>query len=89
MRILIEIGQQDLGEAMAAADAILAALARGGVRKPILLHGLDATVWPFVERAVREGHSTRVGLEDGSDLPDGSRAPSNADLVRAALRLAR
>jgi uncharacterized protein (DUF849 family) len=55
---------------------------------PILLHGFDDTVWPFVERAVREGFSTRVGLEDGSGLPDGSVAPSNAELVRAAVQIA-
>lgn len=89
LRILIEIEEQDLAKAMAAADGILEVLARAGMRKPILLHGFDRTVWPFVERAVRNGFSTRVGLEDGAALPDGVQAPSNAALVRAALRLAR
>ena len=50
---------------------------------------VDATVWPFVERCAREGYSTRVGLEDGRDLPDGSPAGSNADLVAAAVALMR
>jgi uncharacterized protein (DUF849 family) len=85
LRVLVEIGEQDLGEAAASADAILAALARGGLAKPVLLHGLDATVWPLVARAAREGYSTRVGLEDGAALPDGSAAPSNAALVAAAV----
>ena len=67
------------------ADAILAVLAEAGVRKPILLHGFDATVWPFVEHAFARGFSTRVGLEDGSALPDGTVAASNAALVEAAL----
>jgi uncharacterized protein (DUF849 family) len=89
LRVLVEIGEQDLGEAMAATDAILATLARGGLAKPVLLHGLDATVWPFVARAAREGCSTRVGLEDGAALPDGSAAPSNAALVAAALAVGR
>jgi uncharacterized protein (DUF849 family) len=89
LRMLIEIGQQPLDEAMAEADAILAVLARAGLRKPVLLHGLDATVWPFVERAAREGFSTRVGLEDGQALPSGKTAPDNAALVAAGAEIMR
>jgi uncharacterized protein (DUF849 family) len=88
LRVLIEIEEQTLDEAMPIADGILSVLALAELKKPILLHGFDGTVWPFVERAVREGFSTRVGLEDGSALPDGSVAPSNAELVRAAVRIA-
>ena len=84
LRVLVEIEEQALDEAMAAADAILAVLARAGLRKPVLLHGFDATVWPFVERAARQGFSTRVGLEDGFALPDKTATPSNAALVAAA-----
>ena len=87
LRLLIEIGEQDLGEAMAVTDGILVVLAEAGVAKPILLHGIDATVWPFVERALRAGCSTRVGLEDGRDLPDGGTATGNAELVAAAVAL--
>lgn len=85
LRVLIEIEEQDLDEAMAVADRILAVLSRAGIRKPILLHGLDATVWPFVERCARERLSTRIGLEDGDRMPDGSVADSNAALVAAAV----
>jgi len=49
------------------------------------LHGMDATVWPLVDEAFRRGFSTRVGLEDGAALPDGSMAASNAALVAAAI----
>jgi uncharacterized protein (DUF849 family) len=84
LRVLVEIEEQALDDAMAVADAILAVLARAGLGKPVLLHGFDATVWSFVERAGRQGFSTRVGLEDGSTLPDGTTAPSNAALVAAA-----
>lgn len=84
LRILVEIEEQGEAEAMAAADAILAILSRAGVKKPILLHGVDRMMWPFVERAARERYSTRVGLEDGATLPDGTTAPSNAALVAAA-----
>lgn len=89
LRVLIEIEEQNLADAMAVADAILEVLERARVKKPILLHGLDGTVWPFVERALRQGFSTRIGLEDGAALPDGSPAATNAELVGAALRLAR
>jgi uncharacterized protein (DUF849 family) len=88
LRVLIEIEEQALDEAMSIADQILSVLARAELKKPILLHGFDDTVWPFVERAARGGLSTRVGLEDGSALPDGSVAPSNAELVRAAVQIA-
>jgi uncharacterized protein (DUF849 family) len=65
LRVLIEIEEQALDEAMSVADGILTVLALVELKKPILLHGFDATVWPFVERAIQQGLSTRVGLEDG------------------------
>ena len=89
LRILIEIEEQalDAGDGGRRCDRD-GAEARG-IRKPVLLHGFDATVWPFVERAGRQGFSTRVGLEDGSALPDGTSAPSNAALVAAAAAIMR
>jgi uncharacterized protein (DUF849 family) len=86
LRVLIEIEEQTLDEAMSVADGILSVMALAELKKPILLHGFDATVWPFVERTVR--FWTRVGLEDGSALPDGSVEASNAELVRAAVQIA-
>ncbi|MGD9510617.1 MAG: 3-keto-5-aminohexanoate cleavage protein [Geminicoccaceae bacterium] len=87
LRVLVEIEEQDPAAALARADAVLAALAAAGIRKPLLLHGFDATVWPLVQRALALGLSTRVGLEDGAALPDGTPAADNAGLVRAAARL--
>ena len=87
LRILVEIEAQDLAAALAEADAVLATLDAAQIRKPRLLHGCDATVWPLVERAFALGLSTRIGLEDGSALPDGTPAADNAELVRAAVRL--
>ena len=83
LRYLIEINQQDLAEALAEVAAVDAVLARAPA-KPMLLHGLDATVWPLADAAFARCWSTRVGLEDGAHLPDGSVAPSNAALVAAA-----
>lgn len=84
-RILIEIDEQDLNTGLAIAQGIEAVLTRAGIRRPILLHGSDATVWPFVDLAADRRFSTRVGLEDGKHLPDGSQARDNAELVSAAV----
>ena len=88
-RILIEIEEQDPGVAREVADEITAVLDRAGVRRPMLLHGFDATVWPFVELAHQRRWSTRVGLEDGKYLADGTTAPDNAALVAAAVAIFR
>ena len=89
LRILIEIEEQDQGVACQLAEDIGAVLDRGGLRRPILLHGFDATVWHFVELARRRRWSTRVGLEDGKHLPDGTIASDNAALVAAAFAIFR
>jgi hypothetical protein len=52
---------------------------------PILLHGEESAAWPVLRRAQALGLDTRIGFEDTLLLPDGTYAPSNAHLVRAAL----
>ncbi|MBB3236499.1 3-keto-5-aminohexanoate cleavage protein [Phyllobacterium endophyticum] len=89
LRVLIEIEEQALNLARQLADDIAAVLDRAGLRRPVLLHGVDATVWPFVELAYRRRWSTRVGLEDGKHLKDGTIAPDNAALVAQAVRIFR
>jgi len=87
LRVLVEIEEQGEAEAIAVAEEVEAVLARAGLRRPMLLHGLDATVWRLVARAAERRFSTRVGLEDGCLLPDGAMTPGNAALVTAAIRL--
>ncbi len=87
LRVMVEVEEQDEGEALAVAEEIEAVLTRAGLRRPMLLHGLDAGVWRFVARAAEQRFSTRVGLEDGDTLPDGTTAPSNAALVAVAVGL--
>ena len=89
LRILIEIGEQDIGEATDVADRIHAVLDKAGILRPIQLHGMDDTVWHFARRAAARRWSTRVGLEDGNTLPDGAPAADNAALVRAAVEIYR
>jgi len=89
LRVLIEIAEQDWEAAAAQADAIDDVLRRAFLDRPVLLHGFDAMMWPFVERAGERRRSTRVGLEDGANLPDGTLAKDNAELVTAACHILR
>ncbi|PWV98743.1 uncharacterized protein (DUF849 family) [Hoeflea marina] len=89
LRILIEIGEQERETAFGVAEGIAAVLSRSGVSRSILAHGFDATVWDFVRLARERNWSTRVGLEDGRVLPDGSLAGDNAALVAAAVAIYR
>ena len=88
-RVLIEAVQQKNDEADEVADEIARILARANVRRPILLHGSDRTVWHFVQRARQKRWSTRVGLEDGYHLANGQPAMGNAELVSDALEIFR
>jgi uncharacterized protein (DUF849 family) len=89
LRILIEIEEPDLEKADAIADGIAQVLEHANVRRPILLHGFDATVWHFVKRAYQQRWSTRVGLEDGCQHPNGETASGNADLIFDAIQIFR
>lgn len=57
----------------------------GGV--PVLLHGEDGGAWPVLRLAAERGLDTRIGLEDVLTLPDGTPAPDNESLVRAAFEV--
>jgi uncharacterized protein (DUF849 family) len=89
LRVLIEINEQDIDEGLAAATGIISVLARAKFRLPILMHGDEASVWPMFREAMARGYDSRVGLEDGNLLPSGKKAAGNADIVGAAVLLAR
>ena len=55
-------------------------------KKPLTVTIELGTVWPYSYLA--HGYDVRIGLEDTLLMPDGSRAPGNADLVAAAARIA-
>lgn len=89
LRLLVEIEAADGPTGVASADAVVAELDRAGLHRPILLHGADACAWPLVTHSAGRRFSTRIGLEDARDLPDGTPAPDNAALVRAACSIIR
>jgi uncharacterized protein (DUF849 family) len=89
LRVLIELQEQEVGAALATAEAIVQCLDEGNVHLPRLLHGdADATTWPMLEVALEHGYDTRIGLEDTLTLADGQMAKDNAELVAHAVRKA-
>lgn len=83
LRVLAEVVDTDPATAPDTAVRLLAELGDPGV--PVLLHGEDGGAWPVLRLAVARGLATRIGLEDTLSGPDGTPAPDNAALVRAAL----
>jgi uncharacterized protein (DUF849 family) len=88
LRILVEINEQDLSAGLHVAHDVRAIIGKSGLGLPVLLHGVDETMWPIYQEALQRGLDGRIGLEDGAVLPDGKRAADNAELLRAAVSLA-
>ena len=84
-RVLAEVTDPTARGAPTTADALLRGL--GATPAPVLLHGESAAAWPVLKLAVQRGLDTRIGLEDTLQLPDGTIASDNAELVAAAERL--
>jgi uncharacterized protein (DUF849 family) len=91
LRVLLELPDGlDATEAVQTADHMLDGVRRAtGDAIPVLLHGEGSSCWPGLRHAAARGLAGRIGLEDTLTLPDGSIAPDNAGLVRAALELVR
>jgi uncharacterized protein (DUF849 family) len=89
LRVLIEPEDATGEGAVATTVAIEAALARIGVNAPTVAHGYGLATWDVIRRCLARRTGFRVGLEDTAVLPDGSPAGSNAELVAAAVALAR
>jgi uncharacterized protein (DUF849 family) len=83
-RILIEPAEQDPDEAVATAAAMDELVAPLG--PPLLHHGYLGATWAVIDAALARGRDVRVGFEDTLDLPDGSRAAGNAELVAEVAR---
>ena len=82
LRVLVELPDRpDEAASVARAERLVALVADG---REVVLHGEGESAWPLVRLAATHGLGTRIGLEDVLVLPDGSPAPDNAALVRAA-----
>lgn len=84
-RVLAEVTDPTARGAPTTADVLLRGL--GATPAPVLLHGESAGAWPVLKLAVQRGLDIRIGLEDTLQLPDGTIAADNAELVTAAERL--
>ena len=88
LRVLIELPDGlDAPAVDVEVRRLLGLVDRAGGSTPTLLHGEGSSAWPALRLASRLGLSTRIGLEDVLVLPDGSPAPDNVALVRAAREL--
>jgi uncharacterized protein (DUF849 family) len=89
-RVLIELVRERAAEeARLTAQEIETALDKAGAETPRLLHGEGAVAWPMFKYALKQGYDARIGFEDTLVLPGGAIARDNAQLVKAALELAR
>ncbi|MDT0570279.1 3-keto-5-aminohexanoate cleavage protein [Streptomyces sp. DSM 3412] len=84
LRILAEITETSPQAAVHAAAGLLGEL-RSATKSSILLHGEDNAAWAILQMAASLQLDMRIGLEDVLQLPDGTTAETNADLVHAAL----
>jgi uncharacterized protein (DUF849 family) len=85
LRVLIELPDEPAQTVRDHAEAMIAHVELEEPGLPILLHGEEGSTWPVFDLAVELGLASRIGLEDTLLLPDGSTAPGNAALVRAAV----
>ncbi|MDW4908127.1 3-keto-5-aminohexanoate cleavage protein [Streptomyces sp. ADMS] len=85
LRVLAEVTDTGPDTAEATAHALLSDLGRSPHGRPVLLHGEDGGAWPVLRLAGRLGLATRIGAEDTLLLPNGERAVSNAELVKAGV----
>jgi uncharacterized protein (DUF849 family) len=86
-RVLIEPLDPDPADAVAHATSMSEAVAAAGISLEQVHHGDGVASWAVNDRALDAGHGLRTGFEDTTVLPDGSPAPDNASLVRAAAEL--
>lgn len=85
LRVLIELPDEAAETVRDHAEGMIAHVELEEPAIPILLHGEEGSTWPAFDVAVQGGWDSRIGLEDTLLLPDGSTAPGNAALVRAAV----
>jgi uncharacterized protein (DUF849 family) len=88
-RVLIEPLDADSDVAVRYAAEMEDIVVSAGITLPQVHHGYGMACWAVNRRALERGHGIRTGLEDITQLPDGSPARDNADLVAAAARLIR
>lgn len=88
-RVLIEPLDLDPQTAVQHAAKMEDVVVSAGITLEQVHHGYGIACWAVNRRALERGHGIRTGLEDVTQLPDGTPARDNADLVAAAASLIR
>jgi uncharacterized protein (DUF849 family) len=88
-RVLIEPLDADPENAVEHAAVMEAILHAAGISLQQVHHGYGIACWAVNRRALTRGHGIRTGLEDVTQLPNGTPAQDNADLVAAAVHMIR
>ena len=88
-RVLIEPLDADPDVAVEHAERMEDLVVSAGITLEQVHHGYGMACWAVNLRALDRGHGIRTGLEDITQLPDGTPARDNADLVAAAAHLIR
>jgi uncharacterized protein (DUF849 family) len=87
VRVLIEPLDPDPADAVAHAAAMVEIVSAAGIALEQVHHGDGVASWAVNAQALERGQGIRTGLEDTTVLPDGTLAPDNAALVRAAVAM--
>ena len=88
-RVLIEPLDSDPAAALEHAAEMEDIVMSAGITLEQVHHGYGIACWGVNARALTRGHGIRTGLEDITQLPDGTQARDNAELVAAAASLIR
>lgn len=86
-RVLIEPLDLDPIAAVQHAAEMEAIVTSAGITLEQVHHGYGIACWAVNRRALERGHGIRTGFEDVTQLPDGSPARDNADLVASAVHM--
>ena len=88
-RVLIEPLDAEPDVALRHAAEMEDIIVSAGIALEQVHHGYGMACWAVNRRALGRGHGIRTGLEDITQLPDGTPARDNAELVAAAAELIR
>ena len=80
-RVLVEPLDADSGTASEHAGVMESVLTANAIDLSQMHHGDGVASWTVNQRALERGHDVRTGIEDTGQLPDGTDATGNAELV--------
>jgi uncharacterized protein (DUF849 family) len=80
-RVLVEPLDADPRTACEHAGMMESILAAHAIELSQMHHGDGVASWAVNERALGRGHDVRTGIEDTGQLPDGTDATDNAELI--------